>query len=157
MKGCLPIPPDLLEETEVCPESPSGLRWRTTGPGRRPDRQAGCRRGEDYWRVGFAGADYLVHRVIWTHLHGEIPAGMVVDHRDGARGNNNPDNLQAITVAQNTQRRHTAGYSWHKGRGRWQASIRVDGKRRHLGYFDTEEEAAGAYLEAKRRRLGDVL
>ncbi len=34
--------------------------------------------------------------------------------------------------------------------GRWRASARIDGKRKHLGMFDTKEEAENAYQEATR-------
>ena len=40
------------------------------------------------------------------------------------------------------------GVSWVKGRRRWQAQIRFDGKVRHLGYFEDENAAAGIYFKA---------
>ena len=39
------------------------------------------------------------------------------------------------------------GVSWHKSTRKWQAKIQFDGKRRHLGYFLTKEEAARRYDE----------
>jgi hypothetical protein len=39
------------------------------------------------------------------------------------------------------------GVSWHKSTRKWQAKIQYDGKRRHLGYFGTKEEAARKYDE----------
>jgi hypothetical protein len=142
----------------VCPESPSGLRWTVRRPGRPRHGHAGCHNVDGYWRVRYAGALYPVHRVIWTHLHGEIPAGHVVDHRDGDKGNNNPENLQCISQSENAARRPCAGYDWRKDSQKWRARVgTAGGKQRHLGYFDTEEEAAAAALEARRRLLGDVL
>lgn len=35
-----------------------------------------------------------LHLAVWTALHGEIPAGHHVHHKDGNRANNNPDNLE---------------------------------------------------------------
>jgi hypothetical protein len=29
--------------------------------------------------------------------------------------------------------------------GKWQSQIKIDGLRKHIGYFDDEEEAARAY------------
>ena len=37
---------------------------------------------------------------------------------------------------------------WDKAKDKWRAHIRVSGKRRHLGYFADEEEAAAAYRKA---------
>lgn len=42
------------------------------------------------------------------------------------------------------------GVSWYKPTGRWKAQTQANGKKLGLGYFDTETEAAAAYLSAKR-------
>jgi hypothetical protein len=44
------------------------------------------------------------------------------------------------------------GVHWAKASGKWVAMISVNGKRRHLGYFADEEEAAAAYREADDER-----
>ena len=44
------------------------------------------------------------------------------------------------------------GVSWAKNEGRWLARYRdASGKKRHIGYFDTQEEAAHAVNAAIRR------
>ena len=40
------------------------------------------------------------------------------------------------------------GVQWDRRRLRWQARIQVQGKKKHLGYFDDEEDAARAYDSA---------
>jgi excisionase family DNA binding protein len=40
--------------------------------------------------------------------------------------------------------------SWHKRDNKWQARIRVNGKPRHLGNFDTEEEALALRAQPKQ-------
>jgi hypothetical protein len=50
------------------------------------------------------------------------------------------------------------GYTWNNQRNKWWARIRMPDKRqRHLGFFNTEEEAHKAYLVAKREERRAVL
>ena len=50
------------------------------------------------------------------------------------------------------------GYTWNNQRNKWWARIRMPDKRqRHLGFFNTEEEAHNAYLVAKREERRAVL
>ena len=39
------------------------------------------------------------------------------------------------------------GVTWNKQMKKWQAAIRIVGKKKHLGYFDDEKEAACKYDE----------
>ena len=43
------------------------------------------------------------------------------------------------------------GASFHKPSGKYQALITIDGKRKHLGYYNTEEDAGAAYKAAKAK------
>jgi len=49
------------------------------------------------------------------------------------------------------------GVCWDKGRGKWMARTRKDGKQSHLGYFDDEEEAARCVARAENAKAPDVL
>ncbi len=40
------------------------------------------------------------------------------------------------------------GISFHKAAEKWQTTIRIDGKLRHIGYYENEEEAAADYARA---------
>ena len=75
----------------------------------------------------------------------------VIDHRDGNPSNNRIENLRVTTHQGNMWNQVRAkGYSWHEQTKKWMAQIKVNGKTINLGYFDTEEEAHQAYLDAKK-------
>jgi HNH endonuclease/AP2 domain len=90
------------------------------------------------------------------------PKGSIVDHIDGNGLNNQRTNLRFVTHAQNMANRRLFAGRRFKGtvppRGRskkWEAQIRVDGKRVGLGRHHTEEEAARAYDAAAREHFGE--
>jgi len=43
------------------------------------------------------------------------------------------------------------GVSWIKGRNKWMASVKVKGKTKNLGRYDSEDDAKDAYLRFKRK------
>ena len=72
-----------------------------------------------------------------------------VDHKDGDGLNNKRTNLRVCTRAQNQQNqgrliRNVSGFPnvhWETKAGKWRVKMRVDGKYRHLGYFDNIKDA----------------
>lgn len=72
------------------------------------------------------------------------------DHQDRNGLNNQRDNLRIATNQQNQWNRNAKGYSLHEASQKFQAYIRLNGNRKHLGCFKTELEAHKAYLEAKK-------
>jgi hypothetical protein len=106
-----------------------------------------------YCVVSLQGKSVYYHTIIWVLHNGNIPNGFVVDHIDGNCHNNNINNLRIVSNRKNLQntRRHRegglVGASFHKPTGKWQAQIRVGRKKKHLGYYDTEQEAHQAYLK----------
>lgn len=107
-------------------------------------------------RIKIGGTQYLVHRLVWFLHYGKWPSG-VIDHIDGNPQNNSIENLREATRKQNAQNirkpRKDSALSTKGVRGkgvRFVARIMDDRKRRHIGTFDTIEEASAAYWEAKK-------
>lgn len=102
-----------------------------------------------------------------VYMHREIAGnfaeGKCVDHRNGNKLDNRRENLRACTHAQNSynygkkpsNKSGFKGVHWHSQRKKWTAQISVDKKIRHLGLFNTPEEAAMAYNAAAIRLHGD--
>lgn len=84
-----------------------------------------------------------------------------IDHVDGDGLNNRRANIREATFSQNMankvlERRNKLGIKGVSvARGRFKAVITPNGKKIHLGTFDTAEEAAAAYRGASRALWGD--
>lgn len=104
----------------------------------------------------------FLHRAIMERvLNRPLEKGEIVDHTDGNGLNNCRENLRLVTHQQNMfnirQSRGKTGYrgvSLRKDTGKFQASIRIEGKKKHLGYFDTAIEAYHAYCEKAKEIHG---
>ena len=71
-----------------------------------------------------------------------------VDHIDRNRQNNSLDNLRWVTGSQNVRNRDCKGYSFDKQSNKYRATYSLNYKFNHIGYYDTEQEARDAYLNA---------
>jgi len=108
---------------------------------------------QGYRRVSVLGRMVQEHHIVWYLHTGEWPK-QPLDHIDGDRCNNRPDNLRLSTHKENTRafkrvRKGVSskwrGVSWYKCYSKWRSAIMVDGKQKHLGYFTCEKEAALAF------------
>jgi hypothetical protein len=90
----------------------------------------------------------LLHRLI--RLQDDILNPLHIDHINCNPLDNRRANLRLVTRQENLMNMtRVKGYCWHKAKRKWQARLMVDGKPIHLGYFDSEQTARAAYLEAK--------
>jgi hypothetical protein len=90
-------------------------------------------------------------------MHREIiscPLGLQVDHINHNTLDNRRSNLRIVVKHQNmANARKTLhprsskykGVTWYKAYGKWTSNIMRNGVRYHLGYFNSEDEAAMAY------------
>lgn len=101
---------------------------------------------------------YLAHRVIWLLYTGKWPASEI-DHVNGIRNDNRIDNLRDVSHADNLRNQrlsknstsgHTGVY-WVKRSNRWEATIKVNQKTRHLGYFIEKADAISARKNAEEK------
>jgi len=117
-----------------------------------------CGRNLKYLSTELHGKNYKVHRLIWLWMTGEMPENHI-DHIDGNGLNNVWSNLREVTRSENLRNRKRninnksgqTGVSFHARSQKWRASINIEqGIKKHLGYFDTFEEAKKVRIEAEK-------
>lgn len=103
-----------------------------------------------------------LHRVILEReLGGILVNDEYCDHKNSNPLDNRRENLRIATRNDNARnaKKSKANTSGYKGvsrfRDRWQASIRVNGKKFYLGHFKTPEEAHEAYCIAAKKYFGE--
>lgn len=145
--------PDVAALREMFRYDPeNGTLWHISG--KKAGKIAGTPQSAGYTSVWIGRERFLLHRLIWKFHYGSEPRQ--VDHVDGNRGDSRIENLRAACEKTNQRNRgrQSNNTSGHKGAffrkydQRWFASIRVDGKQKHLGYFPTAEAAHAAYCAA---------
>ena len=115
--------------------------------------------GNNWYAVRMSSRkDYPGKKQPWILMHhiamGYPLYGNEIDHIDGNGLNNQRSNLRIVTSRHNDLNRinhrngRLFGVSWHKVHKKWMTRILINGKRKHLGYFKTEQEAHEVYLKA---------
>lgn len=112
-----------------------------------------------YGQIQYApnkGRSILLHRWIMGS-----PKGMVIDHINHDKlDNRRSDNLREATVSENGQNRRGAashcisgvrGVTWDKVTKQWQARLRVNGKNKLLGRYNTIDDAERVVKEARAK------
>jgi hypothetical protein len=130
-------------------EATAAIRWCAHRARRTFYAKTKIRQADGKWTT------LMLHRLLRPEL-------AQIDHHDGNGLNNTRSNLREATNSENgaNSRKQLGtssqfkGVSWERRNGKWRASIRSDYKRKHLGYFTSETEAAQAYNVAALKTFG---
>ena len=99
----------------------------------------------------------MVHHIVASaFLNYDSTSGLVVNHINHNKMNNSVENLDVVTHRYNSschrylqgKTSKYAGVHFDKRKKKWMAQIQICGKRKFLGYYDTEKEAANVYQKA---------
>jgi hypothetical protein len=111
-----------------------------------------------YYKIGLYSngktKTYEVHKLVAMCFLNHTPNGLklVVDHKDNNKLNNKVCNLQIVTQRLNTQKNrinknNILGIK-KKPSSKFEASIKINGKKIYLGLFETDLKAGAIYQKA---------
>lgn len=134
----------------------AGLKWHVR------------RNGRKFYAVnkGWRKSDPVIvmHRIIAERINGgEIPGGLVVDHKNGITTDNRRENIRLATPTENNRNREMnrnnkvgfKGVHPHNHANRWTSAIRLNNTTKYLGCFDTPVKAHAAYCAAALANFGE--
>jgi hypothetical protein len=106
-----------------------------------------------------------VHRLVAMTFIPNPNNNLIVDHIDNNPSNNKVDNLRWCTSRENSYNKkifknNTSGYigvQQQQQKNKWRSQIRIDGKNKHLGYFDKIEDAIIARYNKAKELYGEFL
>jgi hypothetical protein len=108
---------------------------------------------------------FRVHRLVAITLINNPKSKPSVDHIDNNRTNNNINNLRWVTNTENNMnmsmnKNNTSGVkgvTWSKNSNKWCAKIKMNGKNKHLGLFNSLEKAKQARQKAAKKYFGEYM
>lgn len=101
-----------------------------------------------------------MHRLILGLDKGDKRIG---DHTNHDTLDNRRSNLRICSTQQNNcnvklKKSNTSGFkgvAWHKGRQKWRAYGSLEGRQKHIGYYETAEQASTAYEDFAKYHYGE--
>jgi len=136
-------------------------RIRTSKRTRAGDEAGAMNKVTGYRHVRFQGKLIATHRVVFAMTHGRWPRE-TIDHINGIRLDNRPINLREATAReqamnkglQSNNKSGVPGVSFYKRVKLWSASIQIDGLKKHLGFYESKDEACEVRLLAEQMIFG---
>jgi hypothetical protein len=162
MKTIKPLPPieELGEFLHYEPDT-GLLRWKiNVGKKIKANSVAGCLHSRGYIHVRMNQESFKAHRLAWALYYNQDPGGMQIDHIDENKSNNKIINLRLAGHRENganfgPQKNNKLGVKGVFCRhGKFQTEIVKNGKKYHLGGYDTIEEASNVYWAAAEELHG---
>ena len=97
-------------------------------------------------RKGGEKKKFLIHRLIGIHFIPNPENKEQIDHIDGDRTNNSISNLRWVSNKENALNsknwgKYKKGVYFNKPANKFLSRISINGKYKHLGYYETEDEA----------------
>ena len=136
--------------------------WNESRRGVARGKKVGTRRRRGDIQLHIDRHAHLAHRVAWLYMTQKWPQEQI-DHKDCSPENNRWNNLRIANNSLNQANRHISdatksgfkGVSWIKEKQRWRAEVKKDGRKIHLGYFDSPVDAHEAYCDAALKLFGE--
>lgn len=162
MKTIKKYPPrKILLETFIYEDGK--IFWRQNkGKNITSGKEAGRVSNKGYFRVCINRKEYLRSRIIYIMHNGDIPFGLLIDHKNEIKHDDRIDNLRLSNNSQNknnsgkrkTNKSGYKGVSWKSANNKYQSQILVNGQVKYLGLFNTPEDAHKAYSMAAKKYHG---
>lgn len=135
--------------------------WTGKRKGTKAGKIAGTISSDNYIQIQISGRLYRSHRLAWFYEYKKWPEG-ILDHIDRDTLNSAIDNLREASPSENQKNRGinrnsttgVKGVSLNSKTGRYEAYIKIYGKKKHLGLFNSIEEASAAQLKAEAEIYG---
>ena len=138
--------------------------WSCTKFKRKAGQACGWTDDAGYQRIGLPNGKFVRGHQVSYFLNTEGWPTSYVDHIDGNRLNNSPENLRLVDDFGNSRNtRATKNKTGYKGVSfasgstttTFKSEIMTDGIREYLGSFKTAEDAFNAYKEASLKSHGE--
>lgn len=130
-------------------------------------KRAGCVNKSGYRRIAIDKKVYMASHLAWLYFYEEPPEeGKVVDFVNLDKDDTRICNLRLATYEENARNQSLRAdsstglkgavrFNSPRNKKRYRSSIRVGGKKIHLGQFDTPEEAHEAYSKKVKELHGE--
>ena len=119
------------------------------------EREAFTTRHSEGYLVGtLFGEQMYAHRIVAEIVFGSVEDAEI-DHINGNRSDNRPENLRVVNRQENRLNcrtpvtNSTGVVGVYRARDKWRASIQHDGMQRHIGTFESFAEAVAARRDAE--------
>lgn len=111
------------------------------------------------------GEGYYLHRIIWKMVTGYDPLTQIVDHINGNTKDNSWGNLRLTDKSGNNRNSVSKTFMYgyrgvSKLGNKYRAYVKVEGKYKHLGMFNSVHEAVSAVKQAEQKialTVGDTV